>query len=167
VGRVFAVFGAETQDSGNVSYGVRVEGERFFVKTAGDEDDPRWFVPRRDRVALPRNAIRVRRSCAHAVGDDDAAQPAEAGVRVGRETRSLLVATDDRPQVAGGEHVEQPQGVVARQAEHVLQSSAAKLPDEVLADLDGGRGRSLVVLSCIGHAASPGEGKCREGKNRT
>ena len=37
-GSVFAVFDAGTQDSGNVSYGVTVAGERFFVKTAGQPD---------------------------------------------------------------------------------------------------------------------------------
>ena len=34
-GRVFAVFDERTQDSGNISYGVDVGGQRFFVKTAG------------------------------------------------------------------------------------------------------------------------------------
>ena len=33
IGTIFATFGAPTQDSGNVSYGVQVGGERFFVKT--------------------------------------------------------------------------------------------------------------------------------------
>jgi serine/threonine-protein kinase len=36
VGHVFAVFGEKTQDSGNISYGVQVGKDRFFVKTAGD-----------------------------------------------------------------------------------------------------------------------------------
>ena len=39
IGRVFAVF--DEQDSGNVSYGVEVGGERWFVKCAGDPADPR------------------------------------------------------------------------------------------------------------------------------
>jgi hypothetical protein len=35
VGTVFAEFGALTQDSGNVSYGVQIGADRYFVKTAG------------------------------------------------------------------------------------------------------------------------------------
>ena len=35
-GEVFARFGEETQDSGNISYGVDIGGRRFFVKTPGD-----------------------------------------------------------------------------------------------------------------------------------
>lgn len=64
-GDVFAVFDAATQDSGNVSYGVRAGGERFFVKTAGDPDDPRPFLSHVDRVALLRNGVRLARSTAH------------------------------------------------------------------------------------------------------
>ena len=37
IGTIFATFGAPTQDSGNVSYGVQVGGERFFVKTTDPE----------------------------------------------------------------------------------------------------------------------------------
>ena len=37
IGTIFATFGAATQDSGNVSYGVQIGDERFFVKTT----DPR------------------------------------------------------------------------------------------------------------------------------
>ncbi len=44
VGTVFAEFGALTQDSGNVSYGVQIGAERYFVKTAGRPDDPRPFL---------------------------------------------------------------------------------------------------------------------------
>jgi hypothetical protein len=39
LGEVFATFGPRTQDSGNVSYGVRVADQRYFVKTAGRIDD--------------------------------------------------------------------------------------------------------------------------------
>jgi serine/threonine-protein kinase len=35
IGEVFARFDEGTQDSGNRSYGVAAEGERYFVKTAG------------------------------------------------------------------------------------------------------------------------------------
>ncbi len=59
VGTVFAEFGALTQDSGNVSYGVRIAAERYFVKTAGRPDDPRPFLKHAARVALLRNAVRL------------------------------------------------------------------------------------------------------------
>ena len=61
-GEIFAVFDSATQDSGNVAFGVKVGGERFFVKTAGSEQDARAFLAHRQRVALLRNAIRLRRS---------------------------------------------------------------------------------------------------------
>ncbi len=64
VGEVFAVF--DTQDSRNISYGVRIGGgERFFVKTAGLPDDPRPYLSHSARVALLRNAVRLRQGCDH------------------------------------------------------------------------------------------------------
>ncbi len=65
VGTVFAEFGALTQDSGNVSYGVQIGAERYFVKTAGRPDDPRPFLNHAARVALLRNAVRLSESCRH------------------------------------------------------------------------------------------------------
>src|SRR5262245_2489164 len=65
VGAVFAEFGALTQDSGNVSYGVQIGAERYFVKTAGRPDDPRPFLNHAARVALLRNAVRLSESCHH------------------------------------------------------------------------------------------------------
>lgn len=64
VGDVFAVRDAATQDSGNVAYGVRVDGADWFVKTAGlvDEPTPQDFA---QRVALLENAARVASSVAH------------------------------------------------------------------------------------------------------
>ncbi len=59
VGRIFAVFGEQTQDSGNVSYGVEVGPDRYFVKTAGRPDNPRPFLTHSDRVALLGNAVRL------------------------------------------------------------------------------------------------------------
>jgi len=59
---VFVVFDARTQDSGNVSYGVRVGEVRLFVKTAGSVQASRAFLSHDDRVELLRNAIRLRRS---------------------------------------------------------------------------------------------------------
>ena len=65
IGKVFSVFDELVQDSGNVSYGVQVDLRRFFVKSAGDSDDPRPFLSHGERVALLRNAVRLRRSCSH------------------------------------------------------------------------------------------------------
>jgi len=62
---VFARFDRATQDSGNVSYGVRAGGARWFVKTAGTPADEPAALPHQARVALLRNAIRL----AHAVSD--------------------------------------------------------------------------------------------------
>ena len=59
---VFALFDANTQDSGNVSYGVRVGEERLFIKTAGSPADPRPFLPHEARVALLRSAERLART---------------------------------------------------------------------------------------------------------
>lgn len=58
-GDVFATF--DTQDSGNVSYGVRVGERRFFVKTAGRADDAEHAA----RVARLRNAIAIANGCTH------------------------------------------------------------------------------------------------------
>lgn len=63
--KVFAEFGARTQDSGNVSYGVEIDGHRYFVKTAGDPADTKPFLPHAERVALLRNAAKLARSCDH------------------------------------------------------------------------------------------------------
>lgn len=65
IGSIFAVFDARTQDSGNVSYGVRVGEDRFFVKTAGQPEDTEPFLRHPDRVLLLRNAIRLHRGCPH------------------------------------------------------------------------------------------------------
>jgi serine/threonine-protein kinase len=63
-GSFFAEFGALTQDSGNVSYGVEVEGRRYFVKTAG-RPEAAGSLPHDGRVALLRNAVEVARSLDH------------------------------------------------------------------------------------------------------
>lgn len=65
MGDLFAEFGRLTQDSGNVSYGVQIGPDRFFVKTAGDPDDPAPYLRHPERVALLRNAVRLSASCAH------------------------------------------------------------------------------------------------------
>jgi serine/threonine protein kinase, bacterial len=65
IGCVFAVFDAQTQDSGNISYGVRIGRERFFIKTAGRLEDPLPYLRHSERVSLLRNAIRLQRGCDH------------------------------------------------------------------------------------------------------
>jgi serine/threonine-protein kinase len=65
VGTVFAEFREPAQDSGNVSYGVAVAGNRYFVKTAGNPHDPRPVLDHPARVALLRNAVRLYESCPH------------------------------------------------------------------------------------------------------
>ena len=67
VGVIFAEFGAQTQDSGNVSYGVQVGAERYFVKTAGRVDDPRPFLGHPARVTLLRNAARLSAGVSHPI----------------------------------------------------------------------------------------------------
>jgi hypothetical protein len=64
-GVVFATFGA--QDSGNISYGVQIGAERFFVKTAGSPEDPRPFLSHTARVDLLRNAARLHAGFRHPV----------------------------------------------------------------------------------------------------
>jgi serine/threonine protein kinase len=66
-GTVFARFGADTQDSGNVSYGLAVEGSRYFVKTAGEPGDTAPYLSHPDRVGLLRNAARLASSVTHPV----------------------------------------------------------------------------------------------------
>ena len=65
VGSVFAMFDERSQDSGNVSYGVQIAQDRYFVKTAGHPDDPNPFLSHSERVSLLRNAVQLRRSCNH------------------------------------------------------------------------------------------------------
>ncbi len=65
VGLVFAEFGAPSQDSGNISYGVQVGEERYFVKTAGLPDDPLPSLNHAARVTLLRNAARLSASVSH------------------------------------------------------------------------------------------------------
>jgi serine/threonine protein kinase len=63
IGTIFAEFGA--QDSGNVSYGVQIGPDRFFVKTAGRPDHARSVLNYSARVALLRNAARLHQSFQH------------------------------------------------------------------------------------------------------
>jgi len=57
-GTLFARFDQATQDSGNISYGVLSDGQRFFVKTAGAPDEPA-FTDHDGRVYWLRNAVRL------------------------------------------------------------------------------------------------------------
>jgi serine/threonine protein kinase, bacterial len=67
---VLATFDHHTQDSGNVSWLVDVDGRRLFVKTAGS-DAPRPpgapvpYFGHADRVALLHNAVALARSVTH------------------------------------------------------------------------------------------------------
>jgi len=56
LGQIFIRFDEQTQDSGNLSYGVQLEQGRYFIKTAGHPDDVRPFLPHARRVDLLRNA---------------------------------------------------------------------------------------------------------------
>lgn len=64
-GEVFAVFDVRTQDSGNVSYGVEVDGRQYFVKTAGRPDDNSSYLDHTGRVSLLCNAVRLAESSDH------------------------------------------------------------------------------------------------------
>ena len=64
-GHVFAVFDERTQDSGNISYGVEIDGWRYFVKTAGRRDDSRPYFDHPERVDALRNAARLAESSSH------------------------------------------------------------------------------------------------------
>lgn len=64
IGEIFATF-SRSQDSGNVSYGVRIGDERFFVKTAGEPDNPAPLLNHRERIALLHNAVELAQSSAH------------------------------------------------------------------------------------------------------
>ena len=65
LGTIFARFGADTQDSGNVSYGVRTPTARYFVKTAGDPANTDPYLDFDGRVALLRNAVELAKSVVH------------------------------------------------------------------------------------------------------
>jgi serine/threonine-protein kinase len=62
-GSVFAVF--DQQDSGNLSYGVEVNGARYFVKTAGRPDLDLPHLTHDQRVSLLRNAARIGNAYRH------------------------------------------------------------------------------------------------------
>jgi serine/threonine-protein kinase len=64
-GEIFAIFGAQTQDSGNVSYGLRTDEGRFFIKTTDPEASV--LLDFAERVELLRNAVSLARSCSHRV----------------------------------------------------------------------------------------------------
>ncbi|TCC29267.1 serine/threonine protein kinase [Kribbella sindirgiensis] len=63
LGTIFALF--DTQDSGNISYGVQTATARYFVKTAGDPAAPNLFLDFDARVTLLRTAAELARSGTH------------------------------------------------------------------------------------------------------
>lgn len=62
---VFATFDHRIQDSGNISFGVEMDGERYFVKTAGLVDDHKPYLDHAARVDILRNAARLAQTCDH------------------------------------------------------------------------------------------------------
>ena len=54
-----------TQDSANISYGVEVDGWRYFVKTAGRFDNSKPYFDHSERVCSLRNALRIAESSSH------------------------------------------------------------------------------------------------------
>lgn len=65
IGEVFARFGADTQDSGNISYGVQLGADRYFFKTAGVASDTEPYLDFEARQELLRNAARLAESVVH------------------------------------------------------------------------------------------------------
>ena len=63
LGTIFTRF--TTQDSGNISYGVRTATRKYFVKTAGDPADSAPYLDFDGRVALLRNAVSLAESVVH------------------------------------------------------------------------------------------------------
>ncbi len=68
LGRVFARFDLRTQDSGNISFGLETGGRRWFVKTAGEPDNPKPYLNHADRIGLLENAQRIARVLEHPAG---------------------------------------------------------------------------------------------------
>lgn len=65
-GRVFQVFDASTQDSGNVSYSIeRDDGVRWFIKTAGGLGVSPSGATHADRVSALRRAASLERQLRH------------------------------------------------------------------------------------------------------
>ncbi|MEO7718743.1 MAG: hypothetical protein ABIY70_21305 [Capsulimonas sp.] len=63
VGHVFARFDERTQDSGNISFGVEIDGVRYFVKTAGLLDNRDCSIAHGQRTALLWNAKQLWEEC--------------------------------------------------------------------------------------------------------
>ena len=63
-GRIFTRF--DQQDSGNISFGVEIAGQRYFVKTAGAPASVGLPLSHAERVALLANAERLARDIRHA-----------------------------------------------------------------------------------------------------
>ena len=64
LGTIFTCFAADTQDSGNISYGVQTADTRYFVKTAGDPSSSP-YLDFDGRVSLLRNAAKLAESVVH------------------------------------------------------------------------------------------------------
>lgn len=64
-GEIFTRFGADTQDSGNISYGVQIGADRYFFKTAGIPTDTEPYLDFAGRQELLRNAARLAEAVVH------------------------------------------------------------------------------------------------------
>jgi serine/threonine protein kinase len=65
IGKIFARF--DTQDSGNLSYGVTVGDQRYFFKTAGIASDTAPYLDFNGRQELLRTGARLARSVEHSL----------------------------------------------------------------------------------------------------
>jgi serine/threonine-protein kinase len=66
-GKIFALFGADTQDSGNISYGVEIGDQRYFFKTAGIPSDTTPYLDFEGRQELLRTAAHLAETVVHPV----------------------------------------------------------------------------------------------------
>jgi len=64
-GKVFARFDDGARDSGNITLGIEIDGNRFFVKTTAERIPEPSAVDHQTRVELLRNAVRLHESCRH------------------------------------------------------------------------------------------------------
>ncbi|NYH93439.1 serine/threonine protein kinase [Actinopolymorpha rutila] len=124
LGEVFARFGADTQDSGNVSYGVAVDGRRYFVKTAGDPGDTTPYLDFGGRTALLRTAARLAETVRHPL------LPAFHGLIESSEGPLLVYDWRDGDHLGTPSHRRHDPGTA-------FQRFRALPAEEILAALDG------------------------------
>ena len=123
IGEIFARFGADTQDSGNISYGVQVGPDRYFFKTAGVASDTEPYLDFEARQELLRNAARLAESVVHP------AMPTFHGV-IESPGGPVLVYEWREGEHLGTSHVRRDDPATA------FQRFRALAADEILAGLD-------------------------------